>query len=196
MIFDIGLIDITGWEYPRTVCTAKNVSAFFYVFYLIHRVIIIRFIRVHTDGGASWHVHQCSADDSLFIASAVDRANLAAYQVDDSRPFVLVGIVFICIQTHTQTTPCTGTEDLHISIFFIEGVGYVDEHVAAVLQLVAVGLSRLSLSGSEDSLHRVLIVLVGGTEIHEGVVEIGLVEDGDWITMLIQDIVTAFVLKM
>ena len=54
----------------------------------------------------------------------------------------------------------------------------VDEHIAAVLQEVALLLARLSLSGTIDRLHDVVVIIIGRTEIDEGVVQAGLEEQG------------------
>ena len=152
VIFHISLIDIAGMKGLFTIGTTEDAA--------------------YLDGGTLRNVDLCTAGDTLTEAAAIGRSNLSMNQVYDGRILVLVSCIGrLRVINHSQSAPSTSTED-----FRTRELGSVlrciYQYIAAVLHHVAVGIHRMSLSGTEDTCHGITVVGVR-LEVHEGIVKTG-----------------------
>ena len=139
---------------------------------------------VDDDGRTLRHVHQRPSGDTLVKAATVCGTHSSAQQVNDGAGFVDINITIkciLCLVAHAETVVGSGTEDLRISEI-IYSAGDVDEHIAVILQLVTVTITRKSFSSAEDLLNRIVDFGMGigisvRTDIDESIMEIGLVSD-------------------
>ena len=136
------------------------------------------------DSRADRHIHHRTTGDTLFITATIGCTYLSTHQVDNSGGFVersLVGSGIFRIslrrhhRAHSQTVIGTCTEHLGIGEF-LHIVGNVYQHVAVILQLVTVTITRVSLSSTEDFLYGIVRIRVG-SEVNEGVTQIRFLDN-------------------
>ena len=157
-VVHVGLVNIARLIGTTTVCTTKNAA--------------------DLDGRAEWHIHNSATGDPLFVTTTIGCTYLSAHQVDNSRGFVKIkgGFTFhecvSCRIAHTQTVIGTCSEHLGIGEI-INIVGNIDQHVAVILSLVTVTVTRIALSGTENLIYSIVDIRVW-SEIDKGIVQIRL----------------------
>ena len=125
------------------------------------------------DGGLGRNVHHGARCQTLVVAAAIGRLNLAAIEVDDGGDTVgIEGILHRLgrVKAHAQTVVAARAKD-GCRGKFLDPLGDVDEHVALVLRLVAFAVLRITGAAAEDTGDGALAVHLW-TDVHEGVGEI------------------------
>ena len=138
MIVDIGLIDITGMIGIRTVGTTEDI--------------------VHLYRRTLGHIHYGPTGNALSIAAAINILDVTAKKVDDSRGLVIVRGVTRQIYVYTDTTALAASED-DCALVSLHALWDVDEDVAAVLHLVLLFLTEVSLSCSVYLAYRIILAV-------------------------------------
>ena len=135
----MSLIDIARQFVGHTVCAAKD--------------------ALHLNGRNSRHVDNGTTGDTLIIAGTKDILDVSAEQVDNSSCLDTrrISSSSSFVYTHTDTTIVTGTEHHQVLVSRLDLVVFrnINQHIAAVLHDVAIGVLRKALSGTIDTVHSI-----------------------------------------
>ena len=137
-----GLNDIAGWQDLGTVSTTEDI--------------------IDLDGRFRGHIHHGTCCHTLVVAASVGSCYLPMEQIDNGRDTVAIkaGSKGLCLLlAHAQTIIATSSEDLH-SLEFRISIRDVDKHIAAILCLVIVSVSRITGSTAKDGLQGVMCMIL------------------------------------
>ena len=149
----ISLIDITGIIGTTAVCSAKDAT--------------------NLDGRTIGHIDHRTTGNTFLVTATVCGTYLSTHQIDDSGSLVDINGSFAtrecvsCWIAHTQSIISSCTKDLCVGEI-LNTIGDVDQHVAVVLSLIAITIARISLTGTEDLLYRIVDMRVR-SEIDESI---------------------------
>ena len=110
---------------------------------------------VHVDGGSNGNVDDGATGKALLIASAIDRVDVATNEIYNGCSSNITIRLFVGAYSrsgyvHTNATIVASTEHFHAGKL-LDICGYVDEHIAVVLQQILVTFVVISLSASIDA---------------------------------------------
>ena len=150
---DMGLIDIARLLVGKSIAATED--------------------AVEMNGGRRWHTNHGAARDTLVAAGSEDITHTSTEEVDNRCSLNIRCSGSGLVNAHTDTAEVAGTEHHGIGerrgiVCIIALIGNVDEHIAAVLHDVAVGVHAVALTSTIDAVDHVVAV-VGGLEVDKGI---------------------------
>ena len=150
---DVGLIDIARLLVGQSIATTED--------------------AVEMDGGRGRHTNHGATRDTLVAAGSEDITHTSTEEVDNRCSLNIRCSGSGLGNAHTDTAEVAGTEHHGIGerrgiVCIIALIGNVDEHIAAFLHDVAVGVHRIALTSTIDAVDHVVAV-VGGLEVDKGI---------------------------
>ena len=136
---------------------------------LIRRTVGATEDLLQLDGRACGDIHLRATGDTLLVTTTIDGIDLTTGKVDDCRSRVGVSNDGSRVDSHTHTASLTGTEELS-TLKGSHGLRDIHENVTAVLHLVLLLLTRVTLSCSIDEVDDIAAI-VGGSEVDKRIVQ-------------------------